>query len=504
MRAFAAVLAAASAALAMGACANRIAEQGYKPEVPRTWANEALAELEVPLSHAEFSPKHVPEDYYYQLPVRKIWKSYPIYRPDYEPPHYREQLAELEPEIVFDPATLVSEQDWIDAGAEVFRAPIEYDGPLVRAPNVLDRNWFEAHGLKFNADGVFPYVRWVIREKGKLEIGNLSCAMCHTRVMSDGAAITGAQGNFPFDRLIAESIRSGRVPPRVVLFLFRQLAATPWAPTDSFGTLTPQQLAAVRDAIPPGVIPRQGTSFDAPVRIPDLIGIQDRKYLDATGLVIHRGIGDIMRYAALNQGMDVLARYGDLVPDRVSSKRPPPGKGAFPGSKERYSDEQLFALAKYLYSLEPPNNPNPVDDLARRGEDVFDQQGCAGCHTPPLYTNNMLIAAPGFDPPPEHREKYDVMDVVIGTDPRLTMNTRRGTGYYKVPSLKGVWYRGPFEHNGSAATLEDWFNPARLSADYTPTGFAGTNGPRSVPGHPFGLDLSDDDKTALIAFLKTL
>jgi hypothetical protein len=45
------------------------------------------------------------------------------------------------------------------------------------------------------------------------------------------------------------------------------------------------------------------------------------------------------------------------------------------------------------------------------------------------------------------------------------METRRGTGYYKVPSLRGVWYRGPFEHNGSVATLEDWFDPSRLRDD---------------------------------------
>jgi cytochrome c peroxidase len=49
----------------------------------------------------------------------------------------------------------------------------------------------------------------------------------------------------------------------------------------------------------------------------------------------------------------------------------------------------------------------------------------------------------------------------IGTDPRSALTTRRGTGYYKVPSLKGVWYRGPFEHNGSIATLEDWFDPKK-------------------------------------------
>ena len=65
--------------------------------------------------------------------------------------------------------------------------------------------------------------------------------------------------------------------------------------------------------------------------------------------------------------------------------------------------------------------------------------------------------------------------------------------------------RGPFEHNGSVATLEDWFNPARLREDYVPTGFRGYGvKTRAVPGHQFGLKLSPTDKAALIAFLKTL
>ena len=38
-----------------------------------------------------------------------------------------------------------------------------------------------------------------------------------------------------------------------------------------------------------------------------------------------------------------------------------------------------------------------------------------------------------------------------------------------------------------------------------PSGFKGYKvTTRAVPGHPFGLDLSADDKAALIAFLKTL
>ena len=93
----------------------------------------------------------------------------------------------------------------------------------------------------------------------------------------------------------------------------------------------------------------------------------------------------------------------------------------------------------------------------------------------------------------------------VGTDPRYAMETRKGTGYYKVPSLKGVWYRGPFGHHGSAATLEDWFDPARLRDDYTPTGYRGYNGQgRGLKGHSFGLKISAGERRALIAFLRTL
>ena len=97
------------------------------------------------------------------------------------------------------------------------------------------------------------------------------------------------------------------------------------------------------------------------------------------------------------------------------------------------------------------------------------------------------------------------MDEAIDTDPELTLNTRRGTGYYKVPSLRGVWYRSMFGHGGWCATLEDWFDPRRLDADYVPTGFRGDNvATRPVPGHEFGLDLDEGDRKALIAYLQTL
>jgi hypothetical protein len=97
------------------------------------------------------------------------------------------------------------------------------------------------------------------------------------------------------------------------------------------------------------------------------------------------------------------------------------------------------------------------------------------------------------------------MPISVGTDPSLALKTRKGTGLYKVPSLKGVWYRGMYNHDGSVTTLEEWFDPARLRADFVPSGFKGYKvTSRAVPGHTFGLKLSAEDKAALIAFLKTL
>ena len=172
---------------------------------------------------------------------------------------------------------------------------------------------------------------------------------------------------------------------------------------------------------------------------------------------------------------------------------------------------QLHALAKYVYALRPPENPNlPKTDedrkRAARGEAVFDRLRCARCHAGDRYTNNKLTPVDGFTVLGQHREQYDILEESVGTDPTLALGTRRGTGYYKVPSLKGVWYRGPFEHNGSVATLEDWFDPRRLRSEYVPTGWKGPAGTttRAVPGHRFGLNVSPEDRTALIAFLKTL
>jgi len=417
-----------------------------------------------------------------------------------------QRLKQQEPQIIFDASKLKTEQDWIKAGETVFDAPIEFVSTGLLMSEVKDPTWYVSNKVPVTKDGIFPFMRYVIREKGKVEIGILSCAMCHTRVMPGGTIIKGAQGNFPDDRTFGyetmlearQSKDKDKSLSELRKFMHRSYAA-PWLENDPNAQparMTLEEIVSVLEAIIPGVCARQGASAFYPPHIPDLIGVKDRRYLDSSGLVLHRTTGDLMRYAALNQGADVLSLYGEFRPK---------GELPDPSTESRYSDEQLYALALYVYSLKPPPNPNRFDDAAARGKKIFEQEGCAMCHTPPLYTNNQLTPADGFKIPDEHRKRYDILAMSIGTDPQLTLKSRRGTGYYKVPSLKGVWYRGPFEHNGSVATLEDWFDPMRVRDDYVPTGFRGFGvKTRAVKGHLFGLGLGIDDRKALIAFLKTL
>src|SRR4051794_34275572 len=102
------------------------------PVIPTVWDDAAMAALELPLADSPASPKHISEDYYYRIPVRPIYKSYPVYAPGKEPPGYWEWLKQQEPALAFDASILKTEADWIRAGEVVFDAPIFY-GAVVNA-----------------------------------------------------------------------------------------------------------------------------------------------------------------------------------------------------------------------------------------------------------------------------------------------------------------------------------------------------------------------------------
>lgn len=478
--------------------------------IPKTWDIDEIKRFHLPPPDSLVKVEYAPEEYYSELPEHVIFKTFPLYLREFERSGYLDSLRQLEPEITFDLAKLKTQEDWIKAGELVFNWPAAFTPYNEKAPQ-LDSSLFQNGNGKFTQDGIYPFSRYVINEKGKVLVGSLSCASCHTRVMESGDVIPGAQGNVFNTVRFANSILSGKIPFEIFKFGQQQLNYTPWAPPMMrFVPVSPQEYIQNLKKLPAGGSDRQGMAYGYPFATPSLIGIKDIKYLDATGLMKHEGPGDLMRYAAFNQGMDMLTSYNGFMPGGKNnfSSLPLPDEWNHPfgyGGK-RYSDEQLYALTQYIYSLQPPENPNKFpENLLVRGERVFIQAGCVTCHTPPLFTNNKLTPVNGFEPPESHFTKYDIFNVSVETDSVSALYSRRGTGYYKIPSLRGVWFRSAFFHNGNLTTLEEVLDSARLHDNYVPTGFRPPHlKTMPVKGHTFGTDLSEADKQALIAFLKTL
>jgi hypothetical protein len=332
-----------------------------------------------------------------------------------------------------------------------------------------------------------------------LALSVTDCSGCHTQVLPDGTRIDGAPlrgtGNAILGQLISKAIH-GIVGDSRAEWNWRS-AAVPWLdndPHERIRTMPPDDLRALFRNVPAGAFARFNGSPYFPTKTPDLIGIADRRYIDHTATHRHRGAGDLARYAALVSCCDI----ADFGPHRLLSDRQ--RRIAF-----RFPDDALYALAEYIRSLQYPRNPHRRDPRIARGMRVFEQQGCGGCHTPPLYTNNKLTLATGFVAPPDHPLASDIIRVSVGSDPGLALRTRKGTGLYQVPSLRGVWYRPLLSHDGSVTSLEEWFDPDRLRDGYVPPGaVSDTVRKRAVPGHEFGLTLAPDDKAALIAFLRSL
>ena len=67
------VLTAVTAVIANGAGQN--GEENPRPQIPKTWDDQAMATLEVPLADASASPVPVSAYYYYRIPVRPIYKT---------------------------------------------------------------------------------------------------------------------------------------------------------------------------------------------------------------------------------------------------------------------------------------------------------------------------------------------------------------------------------------------------------------------------------------------
>jgi hypothetical protein len=479
--------------------------------LPRIWDDRQLAGWATPVAGLGVPPSLFTADEYYDAPVDNL-RTYPVYHPRFEPRGYRELLRMQGPQPLIERSKLKTRADWIEAGRRVFE---QLDTALSRTadPAVIahfsdaksvDRYRDESHDVMTPAGVLLDY-RWVVDLDGTLKLSLSSCSGCHTRLMPDGSLLAGAPSNFNLGDSPAVDAMLSTLRYSKSFTQGEQAYAesgVPWVEGDVHAKLRTMtdgefdELFSKPSGAPPGTMfARVNGSPFYKTRMADLRGIRHRKYLDATGTHLHRGPEDLARYCILVEFADclVFGQHAMLPPEaRKIVLRPP--------------DEAVYAMALYLESLEPAPSPFPFDDRARRGKEIFESEGCVECHTPPAYTNNKLVPVPGFEPPVNAAAKgLDVSKRRVGTDPGLALKTRKGTGYYKVPSLRGVWYRGLYEHNGSVASLEDWFGDERFSADYAPSGWRGPGVlKRAVPGHDFGHDLSPEDKRALIAFLRTL
>jgi hypothetical protein len=215
------------------------------------------------------------------------------------------------------------------------------------------------------------------------------------------------------------------------------------------------------------------------------------------------------------------------------------------------SQEAAFAdIEAYLRTIEAPKYPFPVDaKLAARGRDLF-VETCARCHgtsgADAKYPNKIVpLATIGTD-----------RTLAEGNDPDLLKFLNQSwfaqepgpdgkplhfaeSGGYQAPPLDGVWSTAPYFHNGSVPTIYHVLNSAARpkiytrsyrteredydavkmgwkvtvldkSADPKTPGreqrriFDTTLPGRSNAGHLYGDKFTEDERAAVIEYLKTL
>src|SRR5215470_243340 len=153
---------------------------------PRIWDDKALEDWATPIAALGVRPSHFTAVEYYAVPADNL-RTYPVYRPDREPPGYWEWLHKQEPKPLVDASNLRTRQDWIKAGEMAFRSldqpPVRTSDPAVieafRDPKKYDRVWTQA-------DGSLAKARWVVTKTG-VQLSVAECASCHARALANGA-----------------------------------------------------------------------------------------------------------------------------------------------------------------------------------------------------------------------------------------------------------------------------------------------------------------------------
>jgi mono/diheme cytochrome c family protein len=205
----------------------------------------------------------------------------------------------------------------------------------------------------------------------------------------------------------------------------------------------------------------------------------------------------------------------------------------------RELEPHFVDVLAYLEQLEAPAWPGPLDTgLAARGERVFAEH-CAGCHgtygEQESYPNLLVdLELVGTDPRLAEEqfasfaaaiETFNTSAIADPPHPATLVPARA----YVAPPLDGVWATAPYLHNGSVPTLADlldsrrrptyWQRPQRHSdLDRENVGvryrrrrgathkrvFDTTLDGHGNQGHTFADGLGDEQRRALLEYLKTL
>lgn len=185
----------------------------------------------------------------------------------------------------------------------------------------------------------------------------------------------------------------------------------------------------------------------------------------------------------------------ETIPNVLNKLRAHPGypqlfKEAF-GDTAITTARTMKALSQFM--LLCISAGSKYDSVVRNAEATFtpmEQQGyalfkqkCASCHTEPLMTdfsfrNNGIAIGLNDD-----QGRY-----------MITLND--GDKYkFKVPSLRNVEFTGPYMHDGRFITLDAVLDHYRTGIQHTPN---------LDPLLASGIALTDEEKAAVISFLKTL
>jgi hypothetical protein len=205
------------------------------------------------------------------------------------------------------------------------------------------------------------------------------------------------------------------------------------------------------------------------------------------------------------------------------------GAGAEPATLDI---PEMMRIRDWIMTLPPPAFPRDKIDAAkaRRGQVPW-QTYCADCHA---FSGKRVgqvtpLAEIGTDPERERSFTKALADKqnTLGTGYVWKLSHFRKTGGYANAPLDGVWLRSPYLHNGSVPTLRALLFPEERPRqfyraydvfDYENVGYVSsgveaeklgwkydtTVRGNSNAGHLYGADMTPEEKTDLLEYLKTI